>query len=299
MCHMVLGAALLRPITFYTEQPTKKQKNKRKSRDLTLCCTRRQGAALLANTSQDDSSNLTGTLAPPDLGEFDLTNGDSGFIYDDEMFQNQTQNEAQVPRVRHNSVKSESEVNGLRPHWKSDPDCHSNSSAPHLTDLSAIKRMSGHYESEDILDYNKPLYTSTGSVYFMPHQEPNQASNGSLHFLPNSYSTPYRPTTRSLTNRDGRESNSKSCCGWLRRCCSCCHGEDMKSHDRKSASQSAPMFDWSLFTNLLFVSYVVGICCGNCGYVNIFLFIPPLADDIGLSKNQSALLLSIAGMCRS
>ena len=56
------------------------------------------------------------------------------------------------------------------------------------------------------------------------------------------------------------------------------------------------VYDWKLFTNLLFITYTVGITCGNCGYVNPFQLIPPHAKDLGLDQTDAALLLSVIGI---
>ena len=114
------------------------------------------------------------------------------------------------------------------------------------------------------LRYSQPLSLSTGSLYFQPMQD--------MVETPAPKNTPGRvPFWRLL---------KASFC-----CCS-------------AASKDVPsLFDWSLFKNYMFVMYVLAIACGNTGYVNLFLILPPFGEDLGLSKHNVALLISIAGVC--
>ena len=273
MMHMVLGTVLLRPTWHYTHSKagTKKPGKKEVTKKLTFEKSNKE-----ENELSEEKKNLQ---------EVDLVDCDSGFIYD-EMFQN----ELPTKRIRSNSIKSESDVKELKPQWSVEPrlsrggnsiDRISNSSITKSTEIADVKRISGNFESGDILDYSLPFYTSGGSMFFMPYQQAKYSSNGSVSFMPNHTSTPYKPTTEKVNRAHGTE-----CC--KDQCFSRCFGSN-------GDNSAASVFDWSLLGNLLFVSYVIGICCGNCGYVNTFLFIPPLAKDLGLDKSTQALLLSIAG----
>ena len=263
MMHMIFGTALLRPTTFYTQSRTYTKK-------------------LVVKSLTFKKKETESRENEKDTERVDLADGDSGFIYD-EIFQN----ENSARRIRSNSIKSENDVKELKPQWNVQPrlsrgnnsiDRISETSVTKSTELSDVKRISGNYESGDILDYSLPFYTSDGSMFVRPYQQAKYSSNGSVSFTPNHTSTPYKPTTEKLY-----KTPRCVCCNKY-----CCFGT-------KGDSNSTSLFDWSLLTNLLFVSYVIGICCGNCGYVNIFLFIPPLAKDIGIGKSSQALLLSIAG----
>ena len=273
MMHMVLGTVLLRPTWHYTHSKAgiKKPSKKQVTKKLTF--------------EKSSKEEIEPFEEKKNLQEADLADCDSGFIYDEKF-----QNELPTKRIRSNSIKSESDVRELKPQWSVEPrlsrggnsiDRISNSSITKSAEISDVKKISGNFESGDILDYSLPFYTSGGSMFFMPYQQAKYSSNGSVSFMPNHTSTPYKPTTEKLNKAHGT-----GCC--KNQCFSSCFSS-------KGDNSSASIFDWSLLKNLLFASYVIGICCGNCGYVNTFLFIPPLAKDLGLDKSTQALLLSIAG----
>ena len=55
------------------------------------------------------------------------------------------------------------------------------------------------------------------------------------------------------------------------------------------------LLNLDLFTNSLFIIYTVSCSLGNSSYVDHFVILPPHAQDLGISKSQAALILSLAG----
>ncbi|KAI0221399.1 Monocarboxylate transporter 5 [Lamellibrachia satsuma] len=56
------------------------------------------------------------------------------------------------------------------------------------------------------------------------------------------------------------------------------------------------MYQWGLLRNPLFVIYVLAICFGNVGYVDTILFMPPLANDLGVDRDLAAMLMVTIGL---
>jgi len=56
------------------------------------------------------------------------------------------------------------------------------------------------------------------------------------------------------------------------------------------------MYPWGLLRNPLFVIYVLAICFGNVGYVDTILFMPPLAHDLGVDRDLTAILMFTMGL---
>ncbi len=249
MMHVIFGAALLRPTTYYTRSKPSRFGSRNEEK--------------LVQSNEQKKHSLNANGANKSLGG----EGDGGEMFWDE---------SATKRIRSGSIRSESDIKKLETAWKTGQPTLSRAtdSTDHLSDTD-VTELSGSKmrisESGNPLDYTQPFYTSEGSMYFMPSQRAKCSSNGSVNFTPNHASTPYKATTEKLEENANTKCAKSNCCG------------------------SNALFDWSLFGNLLFVSYVFGICCGNCGYVNTFLFIPPLAKDFGLDKQKQALLLSIAG----
>ena len=151
------------------------------------------------------------------------------------------------------------------------------------TDISDVRYVNsnnldtenGHLVSSDSLDchfegsnmYGKYQYTSTGSLCYM--QDPPQA-------------TPSVKEISQLHERKGTfcEATAASFC------CCCIRKTDVK-----------PLLQWGLFKDPLYILWVLGICVGNCGYVNTILFLPPYLAEIGVTKYTAAIILSAAGVC--
>ena len=70
-----------------------------------------------------------------------------------------------------------------------------------------------------------------------------------------------------------------------------------KSPCRRFFSSLLGLYDWSLFTNVLFLVYVTGVMLGNAGYMNATQLIPPHCKDVGISADNTANLVSVIGGC--
>lgn len=117
---------------------------------------------------------------------------------------------------------------------------------------------------QSTLDKSKHFYTSTGSLYFQPMQDPNVSLSQSL------------PDTKPKDSL------------WDAIRASFCRCD--------KTNTATPLFDWDMLRNWMFIFYTFGLCVGNAGYVNTVLFVPPFAEEIGLDKKDAALLLSIGGV---
>ena len=107
-------------------------------------------------------------------------------------------------------------------------------------------------------------YASTGSLDILPHQT-----------VPDNLLHSPQPSPAATRN------SSSSTCDSCRNIC---------------MSKGKPLFNWSLLKNPLYLTYVFGICAGNSGYVNVILFLPPHANDLGVDKNTAAVVLSMCGL---
>ena len=143
-------------------------------------------------------------------------------------------------------------------------------------DLKASKSMTSVFTDVYSVDFNSPIYASTGSLYFSPNRdtpaEVVHAKNKEMSdTIPEPYNTGLKPSLRDILH-------ATFCC-----CVTC------KKHN------GPVMWDWRLFTNALFIIYIIGTSTGNAGYVDIFMFIPPYFKDIGLMKRETAMLLAVGG----
>ena len=138
------------------------------------------------------------------------------------------------------------------------------------TEMKAVSSYRNIYNPTSTVDLNQPYYTSTGSLNFMPYKD--------LHRKKSPEDDVPAPYDRSGKISSQDMVHAMFCC-----CITC------KDH-------SGPkMWDWNLFKNAFFIIYAIGVCFGNAGYVDLFLFLPPYYKDIGITKRESVLLLSIGG----
>ena len=64
-------------------------------------------------------------------------------------------------------------------------------------------------------------------------------------------------------------------------------------------AQSTPptkAFDLSIMREPLFYAYVIGLSCGHTGYVNLCMFLPPFATEVGIPVERATLMLSVIGI---
>ena len=122
------------------------------------------------------------------------------------------------------------------------------------------------------------IYASTGSLYFVPLQD-----------TPSSIRDIQSALRLAEVNEEANEEpKDGSFCEAFKASFSCCI---------KSKENIRPLFDWSIFKNILYMSYAIGVTVGNAGYVNCFLFLPPYAADLGLTKKTASILLAVGGVC--
>ena len=136
---------------------------------------------------------------------------------------------------------------------------------------SPVKSPSAHrYPLSELMKSNPSLYNSTGSLNLTAYQSHHVlGSRDTLDTVPSPQNTKNDFSTIEIEEKKSRG-----------RCQGC----------------SCISYDLSVLKNRLFIIYLIGICLGNSGYADMVLFIPPHAQDCGLSKQTAALLLSICGI---
>lgn len=112
--------------------------------------------------------------------------------------------------------------------------------------------------------------TSTGSLYIAPYQPiPPDMLAAEMALRKTSYQSDDK-------RNSSMSSPQVSCCGLGAKLCG--------------------MYPWGLLRNPLFVIYVLAICFGNVGYVDTILFMPPLAHDLGVDRDITAILMFAMGL---
>ncbi|CAH1781715.1 unnamed protein product [Owenia fusiformis] len=57
-----------------------------------------------------------------------------------------------------------------------------------------------------------------------------------------------------------------------------------------------PLFDYKLMKNPIFLIFSIAMFLANCAYSNQFIFLPPYCNDEGISKNLTAIVMSVIGV---
>lgn len=78
--------------------------------------------------------------------------------------------------------------------------------------------------------------------------------------------------------------------GKINTCC-CCNQQRQKNNKKKKST-----FDFTLLKNPVFLCFACSVFLAFSGYPNLFIIVPAHAVQVGLSKTQSALLISLIGI---
>ena len=253
----IVGASLFRPFSFYTKS-AKKKSGSATTKPPVVPVTE------IPDIIVDEKGNA--------LNEEVKCEGcdcyrKGGILYGNHSVENISKMKEEMKPLHH--VCSEPETKGSAPNLSVPNDVHIRAKSKSDSRPGSYRRMSDcdcecHGSG---LDATRQLYTSTGSLYFLPMQDVPVDLRKSAQSIGN-------PPKDSLF----MAIRASFCC-WC---------------DKKNTAK--PLFDWSMLKNWMFISYVMALCCGNVGYVNTILFVPPFTEDIGLSKKSAALLLSIGGV---
>ena len=65
----------------------------------------------------------------------------------------------------------------------------------------------------------------------------------------------------------------------------------------KTKGNIKPFFDFSIFKDILYITYVIANMAANPAYLNTFAFLPPFAKDVGMNKTAVSRILALSGAC--